>query len=88
MLNKSLDIAALRHAFAKEGRIRVQNVFDPELADGAAADLSGLSSSIFSATGDGIAIIYPTDPARWERSAPVELQRRLQRAASRAEGFA
>jgi SM-20-related protein len=88
MLNRSLDLGALRKEFDREGRIRVRNALDPSVADAVAVEMAGLPYQVFCATGQGVAVIDPADMAGWDRGRQVELQRTLFQAASRAEGFA
>ena len=88
MLNRSLDLKALRREFAEDGRIRVQNALDPSVADAVAAEMAGLPYQVFCATGQGVAVIDPAEMAQWDRARQVDLQRTLALAASRAEGFA
>lgn len=88
MLNKSLDLNALRAEFAKEGRIRIKDVLDRQVADAVALEMASLPYKVFVATGAGVATIDPTEMAAWPRETQVELQRSLAQAASQAEGFA
>ncbi len=88
MLNKSLDLNALRAEFAKEGRIRIRNVLAPEVADAVALEMSSLPYKVFCATGAGVAVIDPAEMAQWDRNTQTELQRALYQSASKAEGFA
>jgi Rps23 Pro-64 3,4-dihydroxylase Tpa1-like proline 4-hydroxylase len=88
MLNRSLDLGALRKEFAREGRIRVRGVLDPAIADAVAAEMAELPYQVFCATGGGVAVIDPQEMAGWDRQRQVELQRALAQAASKAEGFA
>lgn len=88
MLNKSLDLNALRAEFAKEGRIRVKDVLDRQVADAVALEMGSLPYKVFCATGAGVAVIDPAEMAAWPRETQVELQRALAQSASQAEGFA
>jgi SM-20-related protein len=88
MLNRSLDLKALRKEFAKDGRIRVRNALDPAIAEAVAEETSKLPYQVFCATGGGVAVIDPAEMVSWERPRQAELQRTLIQAASRAEGFA
>jgi len=88
MLNRSLDLKALRKEFAKDGRIRVRNALDPAIADAVADELGKLPYQMFCATGEGVAVIDPAEMVTWDRARQAELHRALAQAASRAEGFA
>lgn len=88
MLNRDLDLKALRKQFAEDGRIRIQNALDPAVADAIATEMAQLSYRVFCATGEGVAVIDPTEMVQWDRARQTELQRTLMQAASRAEGFA
>jgi hypothetical protein len=88
MLNRSLDLKALRKAFAQDGRIRVRNALDPAIANAVADDMAKLPFQLFCATGSGVAVIDPAEMVGWDRGRQAELQRTLMHAASRAEGFA
>jgi Rps23 Pro-64 3,4-dihydroxylase Tpa1-like proline 4-hydroxylase len=88
MLNRSLDLKALRKAFAEDGRIRIREALDPAIAGAIADEMTQLPLKLFCATGGGVAVIDPAEMAGWDRARQAELQRTLMQAASRAEGFA
>jgi Rps23 Pro-64 3,4-dihydroxylase Tpa1-like proline 4-hydroxylase len=88
MLNPSLDLGALQAEFARNGRVRINNVLAPGIAEPIAAEMSGLPWKLLCATGAGVAVIEPAEMAAWDRGRQVELQRALLQAASQAEGFA
>lgn len=88
MLNPKLDLGAYRNEFSKTGRIRIRNALPPEIADRLSADMQQLPYKLFCATGQGVAVIDPAEMVSWERSLQADLQKALNEAASRAEGFA
>lgn len=88
MLNRSLDLKALRKAFAEDGRVRICNALDPAIAEAVADEIGKLPYKVFCATGEGVAVIDPAELVGWDRARQAELQRNLTQAASRAEGFA
>jgi SM-20-related protein len=88
MLNPGLDLDDLAAQFAKDGRIRVRDVLDRDVAEAVAAEMTELPMQLFCATGGGVAVIDPQELVSWDRARQVELQRALAQAASRAEGFA
>ena len=74
MLNRSLDLKALRRKFGEDGRIRIDNALDPAIAGAVADELAKLSYQLFCATGEGVAVIHPAEMAAWDRVRQVELQ--------------
>jgi Rps23 Pro-64 3,4-dihydroxylase Tpa1-like proline 4-hydroxylase len=88
MLNPKLDLGSYRKAFSKDGRVRIRDALRPEFADALAVEMENLPYKMFCATGTGVAVIDPAELVRWDRQAQTDLQRRLNEAASRAEGFA
>jgi SM-20-related protein len=88
MLNRSLNLKALRKEFAADGRIRIRNALEPAIAEAVADEMGKLPYQVFCATGEGVAVIDPAEMVGWERNRQAELQRTLMQAASRAEGFA
>jgi len=88
MLNPALNLDALRADFAKERRLRIRDALAPGVAEPIADEMARLPWKVFCATGAGVAVIDPAEMAQWDRVRQMELQRALQQAASRAEGFA
>jgi hypothetical protein len=87
MLNPALDLTGLRARFAATGRLRVQQVLNPDAAAGIADDLARLRYMLFSATGEGVAVLDPAEVARWDNARKLELQQFMFKGAAAGKGF-
>lgn len=88
MLNPNLDRAALATDFSREGRVRIEGLLDPEIAEQVRRYLLTEVPYEYLANIDGRNVAIPTEKLQQQSEAElVELQQKIHTAAATGAGF-